>query len=221
MKVLVPNSWNDVTVGEFQQIASLDVDSSPSKRIADIISILCGVDSLQMDIDTIKEIQSNLSFLNTDISKERFTSFKHDDVQYEWIKSLNEITLGEQISIEQAIGSEQLDFAQSFDLVMSVLLTPKGEKFNALKINENRELFSEFPIDKVHGMILFFLNGGRISLKPTKGYLVVLKRKKIEQTGLMKNEKLMKRLIKKGLVTILNGLQWLTGWLKMILRSMK
>ena len=221
MKVLVPNSWSDVTVEEFQQIAALKADSTPSERLADMISILCGVDSLQMDTDTIKEIQSNLSFLNKEICNERFISFKHEGVDYEWIRSLNEITLGEQISIEQAIESEELDFSQSFDLIMAVLLTPKGDKFNALKINENRELFSRFPIDKVHGMILFFLSGGRISSKPMKEFLVVLKRKKIETVGLMKRESLMKRLIKKMLVTVLSGLQWLTGWLKMTLRSMK
>tara|TARA_R110000824_G_scaffold368304_1_gene557598 strand:- start:254 stop:724 length:471 start_codon:yes stop_codon:yes gene_type:complete len=156
MKILVPSLWSDVTVGEFQQLASLDVNDKPYKRLADILSILCGVNSLELDMSTVKELEINLAFMNTDLPKDRLSSFKHNGIEYEWIKSLNEITLGEQISIEQTIEGEGLDFANSFDLIMAVLLVEKGKKFEAKDINKNRELYSSFPIDKVHGMILFF-----------------------------------------------------------------
>jgi len=221
MKILVPTSWNDVTVEEYQQLASLDADDNASKRLADIISILCGVNSLELTTDTVKEIQESIAFLNENLPKDRYSSFIHDGIEYEWIKSINEITLGEQISIEQTIENEELNYSQSFDLVMAVLLVKKGEKFNAKDLNKNRELYSKFPITKVHEMILFFLSGGKISLQPIREFLVIPKMSKIEKIGLMKRERLMKRLKRKVLVVVLSGLQWLTGWLKMILRSMK
>ena len=118
MKVLVPSEWSDVTVGEFQQLAALDADSTPRRRLADIISILCNIDSFQLDSETVKEIESNLSFLNKGLPKDRFSSFTHEGVEYEWIKSLNEITLGEEISIEQTIETEQLNYAQSTQILL-------------------------------------------------------------------------------------------------------
>ena len=219
MKILVPSLWSDVTVGEFQQLASLDVNDKPYKRLADILSILCGVNSLELDMSTVKELEINLAFMNTDLPKDRLSSFKHKGIDYEWIKSLNEITLGEQISIEQTIEGESLDFANSFDLIMAVLLVEKGKKFEAKDINKNRELYSSFPIDKVHGMILFFLSGGSLFLKPSLQYLVT--KKGIQTNGQKRKEKSIKRLVKIIITAVLSGLLWLIGLLKMILRSMK
>lgn len=220
MNVLVPNLWSDVTVGEFQQLADLPQDAKSNKRLADVISILCNINPFDLDKDSIADISANLNFMNTEISKDRYSSFTHDGVEYEWIKSLDEITLGEMISIEQTIEQQELNIAESFDLVMAVLLVEKGGKFDATKIIERREKYSEFPIDKVHGMLLFFLSGGRLCLEPTKMFSVMGKQKKIERTGLMKRDRLTKRLTKKLLATTLNGLLWLTGWLRMILQSM-
>lgn len=220
MKIEVPTCWGDVTVGEYQQVASLDVNESPKKRLANIVSILCNINAYELEAKPLNEIQQALLFMNEDISKDRFSSITVDGVEYEWIKSINEITLGEEISIEQTIEVEQLNYAQSFDLVMSVLLQPKGEKFDAKKIKERRELFSKFPIDKVYGMILFFLNGGHLYSKTMKEYLVVPKQKKRETIGQKKRERLMKRLKRKVLVVVLNGLHLLTGWHRTILLNM-
>jgi len=221
MKVFVPTSWSEITVGEFMQLSALNSEDKPSKRLADIISILCGVDAFSLTTETVKEIQESLTFMNGEMPKDRFESFKHDGIKYEWIKSLNEITLGEQISIEQTIETEELNYAQSFDLVMAVLLRTDKEVFNAKDINKKRELFSTFPIDKVHGIILFFLNGGKIYSRPTAGFLVLPKVKKTETNGVMKKSRLTKKLAKKMLVAVLSGLHLLTALLKTILRSMK
>ena len=104
---------------------------------------------------------------------------------------------------------------------MAVLLTENGGKFDASKINEKRELYSEFPIDKVHGMLLFFLSGGKLHSQPIKKFLVISKAKKVEATGLMKSDGLMKRLTKKLVRTVINGLLWSIALLRMILQSMK
>ena len=221
MTIKCPTIWNDVTVGEFQQLADLPQDAKPNRRMLDIITILCQVNALELDKEPLEEIKQCLSFMNTEISKARYSSFVHEGITYEWIKSIDEITLGEMISIEQTIEQEELNIAESFDLIMAVLLVEKGGKFDATKINEKRELYSEFPIDKVHGMLLFFLSGGRIHSQPIKKFLVISKAKKVEATGLMKRDELMKRLTKKLVRTVLNGLLWLTVSLKMILQSMK
>ena len=220
MKVQIPNEWSDVTVSEFQQLAALSPDQIPNKRIVSIISILTNIENpLLLDNGTIREISEMLTFMNTPITKERFESFSHNGKHYEWIGGFDEITIGEQISIEQSIQMEELNYSQSFDLVMAVLLREKGVEFDASKIKENRDLYSSFPVDVTHGMILFFLSGGLLFSRTTVRYSVVPKMK-ILTNGLKKKQGLMKRLKKKVLAQIINGLRWLIGLQRMILQNM-
>tara|TARA_R110002074_G_scaffold396611_1_gene586184 strand:+ start:823 stop:1485 length:663 start_codon:yes stop_codon:yes gene_type:complete len=220
MKVFVPTSWSEITVGEYQQLTSLDTEETPSQRLANIISITCDVNAFDIDLESKTEIEKCLSFMNKELSEDRLESFKHDGIEYEWVKSLNEITLGEQISIEQTIENEELNYYKSFDLVMAVLLVEKGGKFNAKNIEKNRELYSTFPIDKVHAMLLFFLNGGKLYSKNSKVFLVVPKMKRMK-SGVMKKKRLTRKLKEKALEVVLSGLLWLTGWLRMISLNMK
>ena len=220
MKIIVPTQWSEVTVLQFQQITLLDSNATPTERSRDIISILCDVNANDLTVESFNEIQSMLGFMNEDLPKARFSEFKVDGVTYEWIKSLNEITNGEQISIEQTIENEELNYFQSFDLIMAVLLTEKGGKFDATKINEKRDFYSSFPIDKVYGMILFFLSGGTLYSPNTPTCSVrAMKRTKID--GQMRKNFLTRLSIKKVGMTVLNGWEWSIGLQKMILQSMK
>ena len=219
MKINVPTGWEDVTVLEFQQMALLDEASTPQVRLRDIISILCGIDSNILDMASVREIEQQLVFLNEEMPKARLSEFKHDNVNYKWIKSLNEITLGEQISIEQTIEQEELNFYQSFDLVMAVLLQKEDEVFKAENINILRDEYGSMPIVKVHAMILFFLSGGLLSSKLTRGFLVVPKQKK-NKDGVQKKSLSMKQLLKRVLAMVLNGWLWSIDLQRTILQSM-
>jgi hypothetical protein len=215
MNILLPTCWRDVTVGEFQQIALLDSKEKPSLRTANIISILTDIDNpFELDNGTVKEITETLSFMNEDISKSRLSEFTFNNIQYEWVKGFSEITLGEQISIEQTIEAEELNYHSSLDLVMAILLREKGKKFEANDIKKNRELFSSFPIDIVHGMILFFLSGGEMYLNNSVQFSVLPKKKM--KVGLKTSKELTKPLKKKVSLLVISGLQWLIGLLKTI-----
>ena len=218
--IKIPTTWSDVTVDEYQQLASLDTNQNQSKRLSDILSIVTNVNPSDIDKGSLIELQNHLGFMNEEIPTERYDSVMLDGKLYEWRKSLNAITLGEQISIEQIMETEELSFADSFDLIMAVLLIEEGTEFDSNKIEENRLKFLKLPITDVYGMILFFLSGGRMSSDNTKVYLVQPKAKKTMIVGQMKKSKLMKRLQKRVVTMALNGLQWLTVWLKTILQNM-
>ena len=218
--IKIPTTWSDVTVDEYQQLASLDTNQNQSKRLRDILSIVTNVNPNDIDKGSLVELQNHLGFMNEEIPTERYDSVMLDGKLYEWRKSLNAITLGEQISIEQIMETEELSFADSFDLIMAVLLIEEGTEFDSNKIEENRLKFLKLPITDVYGMILFFLSGGRMSSDNTKVYLVQPKAKKTMIVGQMKKDKLMKRLQKRAVTMVLNGLQWLTVWLKTILQNM-
>ena len=159
MKVNVPTQWSDVSLEQYQAISLLDkaAYSSDLRFTSDVIQILCDINNVQeLPLNVVGEISKHINFLGDEVTKERLTSFKHNGKSYEWIGNFNEVTVGEQLSIEQTIDIEELTINESFDVVCAVLLREDGKPFDSNNFEENRELFRSFPVTKVIGMILFF-----------------------------------------------------------------
>jgi len=211
MKINVPTQWSDVSLEQYQAISLLDKSSYTSdlRFTSDVIQILCDINNVQeLPLNVVGEISKHINFLGDEVTKERLTSFKHNGKQYEWIGNFNEVTVGEQLSIEQTIDIEELTINESFDVVCAVLLREDGKKFDSNNFEENRELFRSFPVTKVIGMILFFLNGGQLHTEITETYSIVPKSTK---TNTQKRSWLLKRLFKK-IATFLSGLRWWTSY---------
>ncbi len=211
MKVNVPTQWTDVSLEQYQAISLLDKSSYTSdlRFTGDVIQILCDINNVQeLPLNVVGEISKHINFLGDEVTKERLTSFKHNGKSYEWIGNFNEVTVGEQLSIEQTIDIEELTINESFDVVCAVLLREDGKPFDSNNFEENRELFRSFPVTKVIGMILFFLNGGQLHTEITATYSIVPKSTK---TNTPKRSWLLRRLFKK-IATFLSGLRWWTSY---------
>ena len=211
MKVNVPTQWSDVSLEQYQAISLLDkaAYSSDLRFTSDVIQILCDINNVQeLPLNVVGEISKHINFLGDEVTKERLTSFKHNGKSYEWIGNFNEVTVGEQLSIEQTIDIEELTINESFEVVCAVLLREDGKPFDSNNFEENRELFRSFPVTKVIGMILFFLNGGQLHTEIMATYSIVPKSMK---TNTPKRSSLLRRLFKK-IATFLNGLRWWTSY---------
>jgi len=175
MKINVPMEWSDVTVNQYQALAQLNPEEYSQFRYScQLVQILCDIEDVsKFPLEIINEIVLNFGFLKDEISQEKKVelSFKGED--YVWAASLNELTVGEMLSIEQIIDLEELTYNMSYDVVCAILLRKDGEEFDASNFKENRELFGELPITDVMGMIVFFLNGGKISTQHIKTYSLI------------------------------------------------
>jgi len=210
MKINVPTQWSDVTLGQYQAISQLDRDSynSDLKYSSDIVQLLCDIPNVQdLPINVLAQISEHITFLSEDVTKERLTSFKHNGKNYDWIGNFNEVTVGEQLSIEQTIDIEELTVNESFDVVCAVLLRENGKPFDSNKFKENRELFNSFPVTKLLGMVLFFLNGGQLHTETMAAYSIV---PMSTQTNTQTRSSLLRRLYKK-MAQFINGLRWWTS----------
>ena len=223
----VPVCWGDVSVHKYQALQSLKKDDYKSDMhyAVDMISILCGVNANVLDAETFTTISNELVFLSEAISTEKIEEIKIGDDTYKWIGSFNQITVGEMLSIEQVIDLEELTYSQAFDVIAAVLLRkvkPNGElsKFNVNKFNSDREMFSELPVDQLHGMINFFIAGGKICTVHSVDYLVRLMS---IPTSTQKKSWLLRRLynLKKVVSPLINGWHLLTNSLTKILLRMK
>jgi len=78
------------------------------------------------------------------------------------IENINEITLGEYVSIETLIEQGNLNSVSSIPAILSVILKPVNEVFNSSIVNERMELFkNKLSIEDVLGMSVFFSIGVR------------------------------------------------------------
>ena len=167
-EILIPTAWEDVTLNEFIELSKLDIDSFDS-HIDYYISMLgiFGNDDLNNILEFVKltdvaDIINQMAFINTpprNLDKKEVT-IKGE--VFRLIQNMNELTVGEYISIETLIEQGKLDSISSIPAILSVILKPIGEEFDSNLVNARMELFkNELSIEDVLGMSVFFSIGVR------------------------------------------------------------
>ena len=167
-EILIPTAWEDVTLNEFIELSKLDIDSFDS-HIDYYISMLgvFGNDDLNNILEFVKltdvaDIINQMAFMNTppkNLDKKEVT-IKGE--VFRLIQNMNELTVGEYISIETLIEQGKLDSISSIPAILSVILKPIGEEFDSNLVNARMELFkNELSIEDVLGMSVFFSIGVR------------------------------------------------------------
>lgn len=167
-EILIPTSWNDVTLREFIELSSLDFDSykSPVEYYIHVLRVF-GNDNIENIFDYIKAVDLNsiigqMSFMNEEPKKLDNKSVEIEGEMYFLSDNLNELTVGEYVSIESLIEQKGQSSVDSIPTVLSVLLRPKNEVFDSANCVKRAELFKDaLSIEQVLGMSVFFSNGER------------------------------------------------------------
>jgi len=199
MKVIVPTSWEDVTVERYQLIRALDrkdykTDLGLSVAFVDIV---CDIDSKELSITDFNTISKTIEFMSTDVVADIKKSINVYGDTYKWVADFNSLSVGEMLSIEQVIDMEELTYDMALDVVCAILLRKDGEAFDSNLFAERRELFNTIPITEIKGMVNFFSNGGRLSTQNTKVFSITVKQKRK-----------MKSRVKQILWKVINGFRW-------------
>ena len=167
-EILIPTAWEDVTLNEFIELSKLDIDSFDS-HIDYYISMLgiFGNDDLNNILEFVKltdvaDIINQMAFMNTPPKNLDHKEVTIKGEVFKLIENMNELTVGEYISIETLIEQGKLDSISSIPAILSVILKPIGEKFDSNLVNARMELFkNELSIEDVLGMSVFFSIGVR------------------------------------------------------------
>tara|TARA_R110000764_G_scaffold203034_2_gene288289 strand:- start:1209 stop:1721 length:513 start_codon:yes stop_codon:yes gene_type:complete len=167
-EILIPTSWQDVTLGEFIALSKLDIDSykTPIEYYIHMLRVF-GNENIEDIFEYIKAVDINnivgqMSFLNTPPKQLDNKSIKIGNETFHLIKSLNDITVGEYVSIESLIEQGKLDSVEAIPIILSVILRPLDEDFDSGKCTERIKLFKQsLSIEDVLGMSVFFSIGVR------------------------------------------------------------
>ena len=183
MKIIVPDSWKDISISQYQKFIALgDIDNTA--KTIEAISILCNLTKSQVkkiplkDIDRMYKIVSKLTDEETDnFDLQQFIEI--DGEKYGFHPNLSNIQTGEYADIEEYM---KLDVIENLHNIMSVLYRPVvSETMSKYQIDDYngdddiKEKFKEVKMDVALGMLVFFYNLGSELQKSSSSYLKELK----------------------------------------------
>ena len=162
VKLNIPTTLNEITLGQYQEFSKLDV-TNESEIQSKMIEIFCEVPSIVVRNMKATDIVDICNILNNmfDTKHQLINSFKIGKQEYSFIPSLEDMSFGEYVDLDTFIGDND-----NLHRAMNVLYRPIDLKQgNRYKIKDYDPDLSEdaknYPLDAVLGAIVFFYDLGK------------------------------------------------------------
>lgn len=180
MKIELPDSWDEVTLGDYQEFTQAESD-------IERISILADQDPedlKKLDLQSVNKILTQLSWVTKLPDQNRYNLFiEIDEVEYRLVHNLNGFSLGEWVDMDEY----QKDVDKNLHLVLAMLYRPPGE-YRSEDVRPRAELFKEKAmIGHVYGALLFF---SHVVTKSTHNIQLSLIRSMIQKMKHLKKEEI-------------------------------
>ena len=179
VKIVVPNSLSEVTLGQYQEylksIDKLDPEKDAKTINKKLIEHFCGIEEKLVDKVAYKDVIKVVNVISTAFEKdyELVQLFKLLDVQMGFIPKLDDMSLGEYVDTENFLGDWQ-----NMHKAMAVLYRPvnfkKKERYTIAEYSPSDEislLMKEMPLNVVMGSMVFFYRLGMELSKATLTYI--------------------------------------------------
>ena len=162
MKIVIPNSLNEITLGQYQEFYKLNDVEDVKVVERRMIEIFCQVPMKyvnQMKAIDVKEIIQILTQM-LDNKPSLVNLFKMDGVEFGFIPDLDDMTFGEYVDLDTFIGD-----TNNLHRAMNVLYRPvKIKRSGRYQIedydSDKHERMLNMPMDAVISSILFFYHLG-------------------------------------------------------------
>ena len=162
MKIVIPNSLNEITLGQYQEFYKLNDVEDVKVVERRMIEIFCKVPMKyvnQMKAIDVKEIIQILTSM-LENKPSLVNLFKMDGVEYGFIPDLDDMTFGEYVDLDTFIGD-----TNNLHRAMNVLYRPiKIKRSGRYQIedydSDKYERMLGMPMDAVISSILFFYHLG-------------------------------------------------------------
>ena len=163
MKVdlIVPNSLNEVTLGQYQEYLKLK-DLTETQLSFKMIEIFCGVKAEYVRLLKASDVTDIVNIMSAmfESKPSLVHTFKMGGVEYGFIPNLDEMSFGEYIDLDTSIGDWD-----NMNKAMGVLYRPiemrKGNRYTIKEYDAgDTEHLKDMPLDAVISSILFFYHLG-------------------------------------------------------------
>ena len=179
VKIVVPNSLAEITLGQYQEylksIDKLDPEKDARTINKKLIEHFCGIEEKMVDKVAYKDVIKVVNVISSAFDKdyELVQLFKLLDVQMGFIPKLDDMSLGEYVDAENFLGDWQ-----NMHRAMAVLYRPvnfrKKERYTIADYSPSDEislLMKEMPLNVVMGCMVFFYRLGMELSQATLTYI--------------------------------------------------
>lgn len=219
--IKVPDSWNDVSIGQFQEIYSID-DSNKNKAL-EIVSILINEDVEEIRKYDVASLQAVIQAIEWANKIPEGSAFKKvieiDGEKYGFINKLSDLTVGEWIDLEGYLEDTIVNLHRIAGLLYRPIILELSENNRIIEDYDTRtaehrsELFKEkMNVGDMYGCMVFFCLIEKNCSKTIQDYFLMEIIKTKLRMSLKASEKLgwLKKLkVRSGLGTLM-----FTVWLK-------
>lgn len=161
VELTVPNSLNEVTLGQYQEYLKLK-NLTETQLSFKMIEIFCGVKAEHVRLLKASDVTDIVNIISTmfESKPSLVHTFKMGGVEYGFIPNLDEMSFGEYIDLDTSIGDWD-----NMEKAMGVLYRPieirKGNRYTIKDYDAgDTEHLKDMPLDAVLGSILFFYHLG-------------------------------------------------------------
>jgi hypothetical protein len=161
VELIVPNSLNEITLGQYQEYIKLD-KLTETELSYKMIEIFCGLKPEHIRLLKAKDVQDIVGIISQmfESKPSLVHTFKMQGVEYGFINNLDEMSFGEYIDLDTYIGDWD-----NIEKAMAVLYRPielrKGSRYHIKEYEAgDTDHLKGMPLDAVISSILFFYNLG-------------------------------------------------------------
>ncbi len=161
VELTVPNSLNEITLGQYQEYLKLK-DLTETELSFKMIEIFCNVKAEYVRYIKANDVSDVVSIISEmfDSKPSLLHSFKLNGIEYGFIPDLDNMSFGEYIDLDTNIGDWD-----NIEKAMGVLYRPiemrKGNRYTIKEYDAgDTEHLKDMPLDAVLGSILFFYRLG-------------------------------------------------------------
>lgn len=167
IKIQVPDSWAEVTIGQFQEITEIDKDLHPIQRSIELIAILTDQDPdiiKHLDTSNLVKIAAHLSWLEKipedAVYKPIITI---DGESYGFLSRLTELTAGEWFDLEAYVEAYDTNLHKILAILYRPLVVAYNDRdrllepYDSISADHRAELFKQKAnIADTYGAAVFF-----------------------------------------------------------------
>lgn len=153
VKIEVPQSWDDITLGMYEQVYDKKPESARD-RVA-LVAQVCTVDAdilLSWPAEVFNMIVKHVMFLFGDNPAQPSPVVEIDGTKY-IVPIEDELTLGAWIDADEA----QKAKVNAISSVLAIVCRPAGEDYDYKKNEQRQKMYAAQPVSKVLGVLAFFL----------------------------------------------------------------
>ena len=179
VKIIVPNSLAEVTLGQYQNylksVEKLDPEKDAKIINKKLIEHFCGINEELVNKVAYRDVAKVVNVISSAFDKdyELVQLFKLLDVPMGFIPKLDDMSLGEYVDVENFLGDWQ-----NMHKAMAVLYRPvnfrKKERYTIADYSPSDEishLMKEMPLNVVMGCMVFFYRLGMELSQATLTYI--------------------------------------------------